>query len=124
MSLLDNLPHKCSIDRPRHVNDIYGANREEDALVATGTACWAQNASQNEITEFQKRDKSVTHKVFFIDNPPLRVGDHITITTAEAGMLGLVLKFQAAADRSAGLGVLFGAMCEEENNPRFAAFIP
>lgn len=124
MSLLDNMPHKCSIDRPRHVNDAWGANREEDASVATGTACWAQNASQSEINEFQKRDQSVTHKVYFPAEPPLRVGDHITITTAEAGMLGLVLKFQAAADRSAGLGVLFAAMCQEETNPRFAAFIP
>lgn len=126
MTLLDNMPHRCRIDRLRHVSDSLNATLEEPVEVPGGAdlACWVQNASRAEINEFQKRDQRVTHKVFFPAVPPLRVGDRITITTAEPDILGQVLKFQSAADRSAGLGVLFGAMCELETNPRFAEFLP
>ena len=126
MSLLDNMPHRCRIDRLKHKTDAVGGNIQAPAVVpgASNLECWVQNASQREINEFQKRDKLVTHKVFFPTDPPLRVGDQITITTASPDILGQVLKFQAEADRSAGLGLLFGAMCEVEKNPRHAEFLP
>lgn len=126
MTLLDNMPHRCRIDRLKYTNDDVVGNTQEPVAVPGGTdlECWVQNASQREVSQFQKRDQLVTHKVFFPAEPPLRVGDQITITTAEVGILGQVLKFQAKADRSAGLGILFGAMCEIENNPRNAEFLP
>ena len=80
--------------------------------------------TQKEINEFDKRDKLVTHKVYFPTDPPLRVGDLITITVATPDILGQVLKFLVFADRSAGLGLLFGVMCELEKNPRYAEFLP
>lgn len=126
MTLLDNMPHECRIDRLRYVTDSVAGSMEVPVAVpgGTGLACWVQNASQSEINEFQKRDQLVTHGVFFPVLPPLRVGDEITITVAQAGVLGQVLKFQAFADRSAGLGLLFKAMCQIENNPRHAEFLP
>ena len=126
MTLLDNMPHKCRIDRLRYKTDSVGGNIQTPVVVpgASNLECWVQNASQREISEFQKRDKMVTHKVYFPEDPPLRVGDLITITTATPDILGQVLVFQTEADRSAGLGILFSAMCEVEKNPRHAEFLP
>ena len=124
--LLDTMPHRCRIDRLRYDTDSVGAAVSVPKAVpgAGALECWIQNATQREIIDFDKRDQAVTHKVYFPTEPPLRVGDTITPTTAPSDVLGKTLKFQARADRSAGLGFLWGAMCELETNPRNAEFLP
>ena len=61
--------------------------------------------------------ENVTHKVYFGARPSVRPGDQLVVTSGPADV-GAVLKVQADADRSAGKGVLFGVMCEEEANLR------
>lgn len=125
MSVLDNLPHTARIDRFSNANDSLGANLPTAVEIESGVRCWVQNASMGEIEAYQKRDQQVTHKVFFTAKPPLRVGDQLTITATEgpdSDIVGVELKFQALTDRSAGCGILYAAMCQEENNPRLASF--
>lgn len=125
MTLLERMPHQVRIDRFRYETDELGGNIETPVAIASGVEAWVQNAGMNEISEYQKRDERVTHKVFFPTEPPLRVGDRITVTATTAAdgvMAGLELKFLARSDRSAGLGVLYAAMCVEENNERPASF--
>jgi hypothetical protein len=115
MSLLDRFPHKGTISRLRYERDEYIGNREVAVPLATGVQAWVQNASMSEITEFQKRDMAVTHKAFFLADHGMRPGDLFTVTSGPA-FVGDVLKFQAKSDRSAGLGVVHGAMFELERN--------
>lgn len=72
MSILENLPHSATAYRRQRVRDTVGGSR--DALgtaVFTDMDCWRQRASNNEITEFNKRGVSVTDKVFFAADPGL-----------------------------------------------------
>lgn len=118
MSLLDDLPHTGTHYRPSYDHDELGASRETDTTVATGIACWVQNASMNEIEAYQKVDTVVTHKVFFTAAPDIRPGDDLVIT-AGPSFVGKRLEFRSGVtDRSAGLGVLWAGMFEEDSNPR------
>lgn len=121
MSLLENLPHTVRHERSTYARDAVGADTEARITITASVEAWVQNASRAEVEEFDKRDERVTHKVFFNSNPSPRVGDHFVVT-AGPSHIGEDLKFQADSDRSAGLGVLFGALCELESNERFATF--
>jgi predicted RNA-binding protein len=115
VSLIDNLPHTGTHTRPNYQQDELGATVAVQETVATGMACWVQNASMAEIEAFQKLDTEITHKVFFAANPGLLPGDEFVIT-AGPSFVGITLTFQAGpTDRSAGLGVLFAAMFTESN---------
>jgi len=118
MSLLDNLPHTATHTRPSYSNDELGANRQTDVTIATGLKCWVQNANIQEVEAYQKIDTRITHKVFFTTDPDIRPGDDITVT-AGPSFVGKKLEFVSGpTDRSAGLGVLFAGMFEEDDNPR------
>jgi hypothetical protein len=118
MSLLDNLPHVCTLTRPDYDQDELGGQIENQTAVTTGIACWVQNASMREIEAYRKVDTEITHKVFFQTDPGFRPGDDLIVTSGPS-FVGVEMEFQAGpTDRSAGLGVLFAAMFAEENNPR------
>lgn len=113
MTLLDQMPHRIRHDRPTYERDDLLGDTQTLVQQAANVKSWVQNASMVEINEFQRRNERVTHKVFFPADPGLQVGDILTVTSGPS-FVGIVLKFQADSDRSAGLGVLYAAMCEEE----------
>lgn len=117
MTLLDNMPHRATHVRPRYEEQDDLSDLAKLESVAAGVECWVQNAGRNDVIEYGKRDQRVTHKVFFNGDPALRVGDRLTITSGPSHV-GADLKFLAISDRSAGLGVLWGGMFEEETNVR------
>jgi hypothetical protein len=117
MSLLTNLPHTVTHYRRKYSRGDYLDTQIEDEQQATGISAWVQNASQGEIERYQKKDESITHKVYFASDPGMRSGDVITVT-AGPSFVGKTLNYRALTDRSAGLGVLFGAMFDEEDNQR------
>ncbi len=121
MSLLDNMPHTVRHERMTHSRDSLGADLEAREVIAASVEAWVQNASRAEVDEFGKRDERIVQKVYFATNPNPRVGDYFVVT-AGPSHVGEDLKFQADSDRSAGLGVLYGALCELENNERFSTF--
>ena len=121
MSLLDNLLHTVRHERNTHSRDALGADVQAREVITASVEAWIQNASRAEVVEFGKRDKLVSHRVYFSSNPAPRVGDYFVVT-AGPSHVGEDLKFQADSDRSAGLGVLYGALCELENNERFSTF--
>ena len=115
MSLLDSLPHTVTHKRRKYSNDEYIGNKVEETTLSTGVKAWVQNANMSEVLEYQKRDQRITHKVFYSSEPSIRPGDIIRVT-AGPSFVGKELNFQSMTDRSAGLGVLFKAVCDEENN--------
>jgi hypothetical protein len=120
VSLIDNLTSECSVKRPRYAHDSLGGDKPTYDTLTTELACWPQPASQSEITEFAKRDEHITHKVYFAGKPSftynsathnLQVGDILVMTSGEFS--GSEFEYRSADDASAGLGVLFKAMCEK-----------
>lgn len=114
MSLLQNLPHLLDQYRTSNANDSLGAPVETDVAVATDVSCWVQNASAREVMEFQKADQRVTHKVLFAVDPSVRVDD--TLIPSSGPFTGKELTVRAFVERTAGLGWMWVAYCEEERN--------
>ena len=114
MSLLNRLPHRCSILDPVFTQDADDiGNIRTDTARETSVACWVQNASQAEIIEWQRRDQDVTHRVVFNQNYSIEPYEKISITSGPS-FVGVTLKVLAITDRSAGLGKLWSALCEED----------
>ena len=111
--LLDELPHRVTWSRRIYTDD---GDADVPSLIAEGSAveAWVQNASRAEVRDFQVRDQSVSHVVYFREAQTMRPGDEIVVSSGPS-FIGLVLTFIAASDRSAGLGVLWGAMFDEKN---------
>ena len=114
MSLLTNMPHTVEIRRPtyqRKPGDL--GELQHNPVKASNVPAWVQNRSRAELIEFDKRNQKIDEYVFFHEDPELAIGDRIVVT-AGPSRVGDVLKVIAFKDRSAGFGVLFGALCEEE----------
>jgi len=65
MSLLDQLPHRCTIRRRVRTIDVLGGAKDTLETVATDVPCWEQAAGSGEIEEHRQRGQVVTHKVYF-----------------------------------------------------------
>jgi hypothetical protein len=115
MTLLDNLPHTVSHYRKMYEQDEYLGNTTGTTALATDVKAWVQNANMRDVAEYQKEDETITHKVLYASNPSLRPGDTIVVT-AGPSFVGVTMNYKTSTDRSAGLGWLFTAMCEQENN--------
>ncbi len=114
MSLLNNMPHTVKHERLGHTNSALGSTVPSKTTIVAEVECWIQGLSRREISEFQKRDQEVTHKIMFTSDPSLRAGDLLTPT--EGDYLGAEFTFQAYSDSSAGLGVVWKAVVRNERN--------
>lgn len=124
MSLLEDLPHRCTIFLPSRGIDSSGGSTYSVQVVATDIPCWEQVASASETTKYQKRGISVSTKVFFVSNPNLTERHRILITERRgvaAANLNihdvsnpdvLTVTSVTEPDASAGLGILWRVMCD------------
>lgn len=115
--LYDELPHRCSIAQSRYVpDDIAGEYDDpEDVAGQDDVACWCQPASKTTVTEFQRRSQRVTHTVYFRGNPGIDVGYILTPADGpqvDCPWAGATLEVKAVDETTAGLGLLWGAVCE------------
>lgn len=114
MSLLQQMLHRVRIDRLAYARDVDDMGElRTSSTISTDVHAWVQNASRSEILEYQKRDQEITDRVFFNLRPDLQVGDTVTVLSGPS-RVGQVFKVKAWEERSAGKGVLWGAMCEVE----------
>jgi hypothetical protein len=114
MSLLSQMIHRVRHERPSYARDTGDVgDRQTMATVATSVESWVQNASTSEIIEYQKRDMMITDRIFFNANPSAQVGDRFVVTSGPS-RVGNIFKMKDLVERSAGKGVLWRAMCEEE----------
>lgn len=122
MSLLDNMPHEGRHERLKYDTGDLIDDVPDPTTLASNLKSWVQTASMQQVNEYAKRGQRITHRVVFqAGDPGLRVGDRFVVTSGPE-YVGEVLKFVAGADRSAGLGVLWGGFFEAENNPRADSF--
>lgn len=126
MSLLDNLPDECSIiqrvqDISQETNPL-GGRKEADHVIQRGVSCWVQQASSSEVIQFGKRGMTITHKVFFSENPLVGAGHKIKATKRGGTSLSSPQAFDVIStpdpDASAGLGHVWRVMVRDETGSR------
>jgi hypothetical protein len=115
MSLLDNFPHRCTIQRRTFARGRLGGQKASLSVERTNVRCWQQQASDREIIDYEKRGIAVACKVYFTSDPGLTERHQIVVTEREGvAVTGLELdvKSHPVPDASAGLGVVWKVMCD------------
>lgn len=116
VSLLDNLPHKCTIRRQRTtggLTDSLGGVRKNTRDEQTGVPCWEQSLSTREIMAYDKQNIVANRKIYFSTNPNITDRHEIIITerngvaVPESQQEVIDGLLPAGPDASAGLAVLF-----------------
>jgi len=116
VSLLDNLPHRCTIRRRTRTKGTLGGSKDSQTNEQTNVECWEQNAGHNEVMDYEKRGMSISRKVYFASDPGVTSRHEILITerngTTISSPVALTVKSEAIPDASAGMGVLYKVMCD------------
>lgn len=80
MSLLDNLPDECTIQRLVRTKGALGGSKDSAIVEQTEVACWEQQVSASESSEYQKQGMTLRSKVYYVKNPNVSRRHQITIT--------------------------------------------
>ena len=108
MSILNALPHTCTAKRRKRTIDSFGGTKDTfPTTLFTDRACWRQAASHKEILEFEKRDISVTHKVYFVTDPEVNERDVLVIDGDT-----LEVRSYSDPDATVGKGIAYKVMTE------------
>lgn len=120
MSLLQNLPHLCTIARRRRQAIEGGAGSAVDVFVSlyTSVQCWAQVQRDWRQNDMQKREIHDPSKVYFSQDYGLDESHVIIITSmndidiALSSQKILSVVSNVAPDATAGIGLLWRVICE------------
>lgn len=118
MSLLDNLPHTCTIRRRTRTKGTLAGSKSGSTGDQTGVLCWEQKASPREIEEYGKRGIVVSTKIYFAADPGVTEQHQIIVTArrgvavASAYQFAQDVKVTEAPDGSAGMAVLWKVFCD------------
>jgi hypothetical protein len=124
MSLLDNLPHRCTIRVLKLAKGTLGGSKRTPTVEQTNVECWDQPASAKEIEEFQKLGMGINRKIYFKTDPGVTEAHDILITSRDRGTttisspFPLEVKSESLPDASAGLGVLFRVMVWQQTGSK------
>lgn len=117
MSLLDNFPDICKIQRRIRQKSANGTGGTIDVpyIERSGISCWLQQASSSEINEYAKRGINIDHKVFFVENPNVTENHQIVVYNRSGVAVNVVMDVhsQPDPDASAGLGVVWRVMTNQ-----------
>lgn len=107
MSLLNStsFPHLASVQKRTRAIDSLGGSTDSFTTVYNDLPCWRQQASESQITEYEKRGFVVTDKVYFLADYQL-TEEHILLIGSDR----LEVVSRARPDASAGKGVVWRVM--------------
>ena len=115
MSLLDNFPHRCTIQRRVHTKGSLGGSKDTMVVEQTDVECWEQQASNSEVKEYQQDGMSLVSKVYFHTDPGVSSKHQVMITERNgvivSSPVALDVVSKAAPDASAGMGVAWKVFC-------------
>lgn len=121
MSLIDNLPHTCTIRRKVLTKDSLGGNLYTYEVEQTSVPCWEQGMGASETGEFQKRGITANRNVFFASNPNVTERHEILITSRLGVAVSSdnqtvldVVSFDQP-DASVGIGILFKVVANSQS---------
>ena len=120
MSLLQNLPHLCTIARRRRQAVEGGAGSAVDVFVVlhSSVPCWSQVLRDWRQSDMQKREIFNPTRVYFSQNYGLDESHVIMITSMNGNAITLAnqkilsVVSNVAPDASAGIGLLWRVICE------------
>lgn len=125
MSLLDNLPHECTIKRRTHSKSAVGGRNTSNSTISTGVACWEQQLKSNYGVVSQQEGLENYRRVYFVSDPNITTNHRIIITkrngtsVASSSQVELKPVGNAVPDASSGYGILYRVTCvimtQEEN---------
>lgn len=119
-SLLDNMPHRCTIRVLKPTRDAIGGIKLVPTEVSTDNECWEQAATNDEILQFEKRGIIASRKVYFPTDPSVQENHEILITSRDRGVTTIAspqvlkVKSRSEPDATAGLGRGFKVMCDDQ----------
>jgi len=117
VSLLENLPHRCTIRRRVRSKGTLGGSKDSFTVEQTGVHCWEQKAGDSEITEFSKRGIRISRKVYFVNDPEVTERHQILITeksgVVDSDPTPLDVKSTPRPDADVGFGLLFRVFVDE-----------
>lgn len=112
-------PHTGSFFRMLSTSTGAMSSTRAPELVLANASLWVQNASSREQQYWGRQDVTVSNKAYFRSKPTLKTGDYVVVTAPE-NAAGIYEVMTRPVDRSAGTGVLFAVMLNEENNDEIA----
>ena len=128
MSILDQLPHRCSIFRYKRLTDGIGGNGFTAIPEQTDVECWEQDAGASTIKEYDKRGMNVSTSIYFVEDPNVSERHKILITE-RFGVASANLDITDVAnpdvfdvmssphpDNSAGMGVVWRVDCGSKSS--------
>ena len=124
MSLLDEFPHRCTIQRRKRSNDRKIGNVETRIVEQTDVECWEMQASASEIKDYERKGMKVSKKIFFASNPNVTERHEIVITKRNgvavptSSQVIQDVSSEAREDASAGLGVVWRVMTSDDTGNR------
>ena len=120
MSLLDNMPHECTIRILKPTKDALGGRKLVPTNVSTGNACWEQAMTNDEVLQFEKRGILASRKVYFPTDPGVKENHEILITSRDRGVTTIAspqvlkVKSRSEPDATAGLGKCYKVVCDDQ----------
>ena len=120
MSLLEALPHRCTIRHRTRKAGALGGAKDAFPSERTDVECWEQQAGANETADYEKRGMSITTKIYFTTDPGLTSRHQILVTERDGATVSSPVVMDvmsvAAPDVSAGMGLLFRVMCNRSTS--------
>jgi len=116
MSLLDNLPHECTIRRRTNLQGTLGKGKVSFTDEYTEVPCWEQPMAASESSEYQKRGIVKPRIVFFNADYNLNERHQILITKRQGATVSspvpLDVKDVKGPDDSVGMQLLWQVVVE------------
>ena len=79
MTILDSMPHLCTIRVLKPTKDALGGRKLVPTNVSTGNECWEQAATHEEIVDFEKRGILARRKIYFPTDPSVQENHEIPV---------------------------------------------
>ena len=80
MSLLNSMPHKCTIQKRVRTKGTLGGSKDTATIIRQDVECWEQQLNSSEVSDYQKQGIRADRKVFFVSDPSVGRRSQILIT--------------------------------------------
>lgn len=104
-----DLPHTVDITHKRATRDRYGGTKDAESPAESDVPAWVQPASGATILQYERRDQSVSHTVYFKEDKRLQPRHSLLWE-------GKTLRVVAFRNATSGMDIFWRADCLEDQN--------
>jgi len=116
MSILDNFPDECTIQRLVRAKGDFGGSKDSPVVDQTEVSCWEQQVSAAESMRYQRQGMKLRSKVYFTADPNVTRRHQIIVTSRNGtaivavNQVALDVLDEPSPDANVGQGGLFRVM--------------